>query len=217
MTRSGGYYDEMRNDHTDDAGLEAMITGSPDPDHPLGRMLTDLKDSATGWPTSDQAAEHVAAAVHQARLNVPAPVAPKAAVPTRHRIPRRRTVFSFLTTSLIGKILVGSMALAATTGSLAATGNLPDTAQTAVANTVGVIGIQIPNPAEIDEAVETDEAPEVDEAVETDEAPEVDEAVETDEAPEVDEAVETDEAPEVAEAPEADEAAETDEAPEATG
>ncbi len=179
MTHSGGNYNEMSKNHTTDSGLEAMITGSPDPDHPLGRMLSDLREAATGWPTTDKASEHVAAAVQEARLNVSAQASPAVTSPGR-RVTRRRTVLNFLATSLIGKILAGSIAFAATGGTLAATGSLPDPIQAAVANTVEVIGLEVPNPSEAEPATEI-ESFDVEEAVEahlSDEAAEAKDAVE---------------------------------------
>ncbi|GMQ86096.1 MAG: hypothetical protein BMS9Abin07_1668 [Acidimicrobiia bacterium] len=217
MSRYGGDYDEMSKDQLLDDGLEAMITGSPDPDHGVGQALIELRQAAVSPPSSGQMSTHVSMAVQEALLNVPTPASSASTARRRPRT-RRRRVFSALTTSLIAKILVGSMALAATGGTLAATGNLPDPVQTVVADTVDNIGINIPHPddsvaqVDSDEAVEVDVAPEIDVAVETDVAPEIDVAVETDVAPEIDVAVETDEAPE---ADEADEAVEADEAPEA--
>ena len=206
MTYSGGNYNEMSKNHTADEGLEAMITGSPDPDHPLGRMFSDLRDSATGWPTTDKAADHIAAAVQEARLNVSAQASP-AVMPTRRRRPRRRTVFSYLATSLIGKILAGTMAFAATGGTLAVTGSLPDPVQSAVANTVEVVGIHIPDPSDAEVVVVIDEAPEAEAADVVDEpggaveAKDAEDAVELDEGDEADledadEAVEVDDADE---------------------
>ncbi len=183
MTRSGGDYDEMRKNHTTDAGLEAMVTGSADPDHPLGRMLMDLRESATGWPNPDRASEHVAAAVREARLNVQAPTSPTV-TPTRRQSTRRRTVFSFLTSSLIGKILAGTVAFAATGGTLAATGTLPDPVQSVVADTVEVVGIHIPDPSDADDVIVVDEEPAVEEADHTEDAAEIadEEAVELEDA-----------------------------------
>jgi len=243
MTRSGGNYDEMgTNDFLDD-GLEAMVTGSLDPDHPLGYLLGELRDSAMGWPAPDQAAEHVAAAVQQARLNVPAPALSGASMsPGRRTTTRRRTVIRFLTSTLIGKILAGSVAFAAAGGSLAATGNLPAPAQTAVANTVQVVGIHIPDPADdpIADSVDTppadetadssdgskvadlpaaSETPEATDASNDAEVTDTTEAPEATDAPEDAEVVEAPEAPEVTEtteAPEAPEVTETTEAPETT-
>jgi len=161
-----------------------MITGSPDPDHPLGRMFSDLRESATGWPTTDKAADHIAAAVQESRLNVTAQASP-AVMPEGRRVPRRRTVFTYLATSLVGKILVGSVAFAATGGTLAVTGSLPDPVQSAVASTVEVVGIHIPDPSDAEAIVVIDEAPEADEAVVADEASDAVEAKDAQDAVEL--------------------------------
>lgn len=58
---------------------------------------------------------------------------------------RRRLVFESVFATLAAKLVLGGAAVAmAATGGLAATGNLPDGAQTAVAQTVEGIGINIP-------------------------------------------------------------------------
>jgi len=54
MNDTGGDFNEMSKNHANDAGFVAMITGSPDPDHPLGHMLNDLEESAMGWPSTVQ-------------------------------------------------------------------------------------------------------------------------------------------------------------------
>lgn len=51
---------------------------------------------------------------------------------------------TFLST-LLGKLAVGAVALAATSGGLAATGNLPDPAQDWAAERLGAMGIEIPD------------------------------------------------------------------------
>jgi hypothetical protein len=55
---------------------------------------------------------------------------------------------TFLST-LLAKLLVASVALAATASGLAATGTLPDPAQQWAADLLKNVGIEIPNPAEI--------------------------------------------------------------------
>jgi hypothetical protein len=60
---------------------------------------------------------------------------------------RRRAALTALMSSLAAKIAFAAVAVAATTGGLAATGNLPDPAQQLVSEVVGRIGIHIPTPA----------------------------------------------------------------------
>ncbi len=74
-------------------------------------------------------------------------------------------ISTFLST-LLGKLAVGTVALAATTGGLAATGNLPDPAQQWVADAISHIGVDIPAPSDV-------ELPEQTDGVEMPEAPEL--------------------------------------------
>lgn len=59
--------------------------------------------------------------------------------------------------SLIGKLAIGTVALATTTGGLAATGNLPDPAQEWAAEQLGAVGIEIPVDDEAETEVEAED------------------------------------------------------------
>lgn len=73
-------------------------------------------------------------------------------LPTRWR---RRIMLSTFLSSLAGKLAIGSVALATTTGGLAATGNLPDPVQDWTADRLGAIGIEIPS-SEVEIETEVD-------------------------------------------------------------
>lgn len=81
--------------------------------------------------------------------SVPVQVKARAGKPLPTRWRRRAMLSTFLST-LIGKLLIGSVALAATTGGLAATDSLPEPAQVWVAENLKQIGIEVPNPGEIE-------------------------------------------------------------------
>lgn len=59
--------------------------------------------------------------------------------------------------SLIGKLAIGTVALATTTGGLAATGNLPDPAQDWAADRLGAVGIEVPVGDEVETEVEAED------------------------------------------------------------
>ena len=92
------------------------------------------------------------------------------------RLPARKwrkpvMITTFLST-LLGKLTVAGVALAASTGGLAATGNLPDPAQVWASEALSNVGIKIPDSDEIELADETDavEVPEVEAPVLPEEA-----------------------------------------------
>ncbi|MCJ7725534.1 MAG: hypothetical protein MUP76_04000, partial [Acidimicrobiia bacterium] len=80
----------------------------------------------TQAPSTETAADHISAAAEAART---APVIGPAAVRSTVPRSRRRTVFASLISTLIGKILIGSMAVAAATAGVGAAGALPDPVQ----------------------------------------------------------------------------------------
>ncbi len=69
-------------------------------------------------------------------------------------------MFSTLLSTLLGKLAIGTVALAATTSGLAATDNLPDPAQQWVSDVVSHIGIDIPAPSDLPDQVDGVEPPE---------------------------------------------------------
>jgi len=144
MSDFGGYHDEMTHDCPLDEASEHMVTGRLDPTSPVGAVLDEIRGQVGTPPSPEAASAHLAAAVRESQLVKPDPASQLDR--TRRHSQRRRRVFSFLTSSLLGKILAGSMAFAATTGTLAATGALPDPVQGVVADVVSVVGIDIPNP-----------------------------------------------------------------------
>ncbi len=78
---------------------------------------------------------------------------------------RRRAMISTFVSTLLGKLAVATVAVAATTGGLAATDSLPDPAQQWVSDVVENIGIDIPSPLDVElpeqaDGVETPELPE---------------------------------------------------------
>lgn len=70
---------------------------------------------------------------------------------------RRRAMLTTFLSSLIGKLAIGTVALATTTGGLAATGSLPDPAQDWAAERLGAVGIEVPVGDEAETEVEAED------------------------------------------------------------
>ncbi len=217
MSVSGGNYDEMGTEHISDKEIEMILSGSVEPGSLLGDAIVELRDSVIEKPAGDLATLHIAAAVNEARL------ASQAVVPVRtvRRRPRhsvrRKAVFTAMTSSLIIRLLLGSLALAATGGTVAAaTGNLPDPIQAVVSEAADNIGIDIPHPDEVLESADVSDNDQVSEPADVSDSAEIVESDETSEITEPAEAGEVTEAPEAAETTELTEAPEAAEATELT-
>jgi hypothetical protein len=77
---------------------------------------------------------------------------------------RRRAMIQTFLSTLLGKLVVGTAALAVATTGMAATGTLPDPAQQWASDAVSGVGIEIPAPGDADtagehESIEMPEAP----------------------------------------------------------
>lgn len=153
MTSSDGYQDEMRDRSLSDQQIEALLTGDPtgaeDLDS-LAELLAELRGAVQVEVPAELAAAHVAAAAQAARHSTVDAAAPRRETGTVPRA-RRRIVFSGFLSTLLGKVLAGSVALAAAGGAAAATGTLPDPAQSVVAEWAEGLGIELPSPELPDE------------------------------------------------------------------
>jgi len=150
-----------------DEEIEAVLAGDYAGEDASLRDLAAFTREAKATLAAAQAdvtrAAHLAAIAEAAAEIDRAPVsAPKSAA---SRLLRRvRLVFSSLFASLIAKVALVGVALAATTGGLAATGSLPDPAQEALARASERVGFELPTGDDSeegeDEAGVPDELPE---------------------------------------------------------
>ncbi|MGH2687804.1 MAG: hypothetical protein ACRDKW_03215 [Actinomycetota bacterium] len=139
-----------------DEDLDRLLSGlapAGDGFDELAALVRDVQSACS--VTLDGAAEdrHVMPIVAAAQLIEPEDtVAPRSRRRTSG-LPawRRRTVFGSLFASLTAKIAGVAVASTVAAGGFAATGTLPDPAQTAVANVVEKVGITIPNPEKAEE------------------------------------------------------------------
>jgi len=114
------------SDFSNNLDLESLLRGRAGPDLEQWEMFVDdLRQVASAQADVSVAESHITAAAEMART---AP-ARRPAVASTTPVLRRRTVFTGLITTIIGKVLVGSMAVAAATAGAAAAGVLPDPVQ----------------------------------------------------------------------------------------
>jgi hypothetical protein len=136
----------------------------------LADLARDVKAVLTAVPDDATRATHLLAISEAAAELDETPA--RASKPARSFTLLRRTkfVFASLVASLVGKIALVGVAVAATTGGLAATGSLPDAAQDALARAGEKVGIQLPAgdghegagvPDELPEPTEGSSAPSV--------------------------------------------------------
>jgi hypothetical protein len=153
-----------------DLEIEELLSGSAHADgeglDDLNALLGELRAAGSLESVADTLVDrHVALAAEAARMSagaLPTVGQPHRPVP-RLRVRRRKLVLGTLLSSIVGKVVVGSVALAAATGGAAAAGVLPDPAQQAIADVASHIGIDLPSPADhtdgvLDEAAETAQA-----------------------------------------------------------
>ena len=163
MSGGGDYTDEMGHlTGLSEKDLERLLSGMAPADGALDGLAALVRDAHSAYKVVPGRAvqdRHVLSIVQQARLAIDngdpvarpvrkahGPAWQAAGLPKWRR---RRTVLTSLFASLGMKLTLGAaVAATAATGGLAATGNLPDAAQTAVANAVEKIGITIPNPGD---------------------------------------------------------------------
>lgn len=131
--------------HDTEAAIDAFLRGTDTGNGHLDKLLRGIR-SVPARPAPDDAlisrvsAEAGAGAdVHRRRSGRSAVLPPRW---------RRRAVLSTLGSSIIGKIAVAGVALATTTGGLAAADALPDPAQQIVSDVAARIGISLPAPDE---------------------------------------------------------------------
>ncbi|MFQ5521963.1 MAG: hypothetical protein ACE5F5_00085 [Acidimicrobiia bacterium] len=128
-----------------DETIDRFLAGEsvPDLDDQVTNLLGTLSDSTvTGYDTGLPAS----LAVEVTRASgVPTRTRFRAGRPLPMRW-RRRIMLSTILSSFLGKLLIGSVALATTAGGFAATGNLPDPAQAWAAQAFDFIGVEIPGP-----------------------------------------------------------------------
>jgi len=128
--------------------VDRVLTGRYDGDdvklRDLTRVARDVKATLIAGPDDKTRATHlVAIGEAAANLDVRRSPAPTSA-PSRSLVRRAGLVFTSLFATLIGKIALVGVAVAATTGGLAATGSLPDPAQEALTRVGERIGIHLP-------------------------------------------------------------------------
>ncbi len=146
MGSNVGNRDEMkRSKRHFDNQLDRLLAGEEVPEigEGLSELVTRLRSE-----TQDRELDNALAS----SLAVEAENAQGAPVRTRFRagkpLPtkwRRRIMLSTFLSSLFGKLAIGAVALATTTGGLAATGNLPDPAQDWASEQLASIGVEIPD------------------------------------------------------------------------
>jgi hypothetical protein len=139
MKRSKQYLDEwIRPLTADDRGLE------------LGDKLAGFIDrlrseSNFAGPAPQELAGRLAAEARSVAHDAPASVS----LPPARKSRKRAMIATFLST-LLGKLAVAGVALAATTGGLAVTGSLPDPAQEWASGALSNLGIEIPAASDVD-------------------------------------------------------------------
>ncbi|HZD17481.1 MAG TPA: hypothetical protein VE669_05015, partial [Actinomycetota bacterium] len=159
MSDAGAYRDEMaRLSKLDDGDLDRILSGrvpadAPDPAKDLDAFVRSLRDACTGPPPEAVERRHLAAIMEASRTLAdrgersrrPVRSARERAAPAPGRpTPRRKLMPAGLFASLTARITGVALAAAVATGGLAAAGALPDPAQEAVSDALGVIGIHVP-------------------------------------------------------------------------
>ena len=136
-----------------DSQLDRLLTGDevPELEEGLTDLVTQLQAGTAGRGPDNRLAQTLAAEAANAEgTSVRTKSRPGKPLPTRWR---RRIMLSTFLSSLFGKLAIGAVALATTTGGLAATGNLPDPVQDWAAEQLASIGADIPDST--DQADET--------------------------------------------------------------
>lgn len=136
--------------------ISRLLAGEGDStEEPLARFVDQLRsDSTAPGSTGSDLISRMAEETQKAAESAPGFTykSPVRTLPPRWR---RRIMLSTFLSSLAGKLLVGSVALAATGGGLAASGNLPDPLQAAAQDALAQINIEIPGPdVEADDTAE---------------------------------------------------------------
>lgn len=158
MRLPDGYQDEMRTFPPSDDEIEAIIASRSDESldgahGALRQFLVLLETELTS--ASPYAASHIRRAA-AAALGATDEAPQRASVGKRFGL-RRRAVTAALTSGFLVKMMAGAVAVAAVGGgAAAATGNLPEPVQTAVADALEVVGIHVPNPAQESAEVATE-------------------------------------------------------------
>jgi len=110
----------------------------------LSDIARDVKATLMAGPDDATRATHLVA-IGDAAANLDVKRAPASTpAPSPSRLRRVKVVLTSLLASLVGKIALVSVAVAATTGGLAATGSLPDAAQDALARAAERVGFELP-------------------------------------------------------------------------
>jgi len=123
--------------------LEGEYAGEDPSLHALATYARDAKATFAAAPDEATRATHLMA-IAEAAVDVDATPAPVLTPAPSSPFRRMKIVLTSLFASLIGKIALASVALAATTGGLAATGSLPDPAQEALARAGEKVGFDLP-------------------------------------------------------------------------
>ena len=123
--------------------LEGEYAGEDPSLHALATYARGAKATFAAAPDEATRATHLMA-IAEAAVDVDATPAPVLTPAPSSPFRRMKIVLTSLFASLIGKIALASVALAATTGGLAATGSLPDPAQEALARAGEKVGFDLP-------------------------------------------------------------------------
>lgn len=145
MRRCVGYRGDMwRSKRKHASQIDRLLAGESVPE--MGDGVVELADQLSSEPDRQEIPGDLVTTL--AREASEAESAPSGTrnrtqkpLPTRWR---RRAMLTTFLSSLIGKLAIGTVALATTTGGLAATGSLPDTAQDWASEQLGAIGIEVP-------------------------------------------------------------------------
>lgn len=161
------------NDDEIDQVLAGEYTGEDVSLRRLASYAQDVKVTFSAAPGEATRATHLMA-IAEAAADVDATPAPVLTPAPSGPFRRLKLVLTSLFASLIGKVAIAGVALAATTGGLAATGSLPDPAQEALARAGEKVGFDLPVgddrvtdgddagvPDELPEATEGSSAPSV--------------------------------------------------------
>jgi hypothetical protein len=165
MSASSGNRDEMgRIWGLRDEEIDRLLAGQV----PAGQELDDLaafsrtvRESLPRTPSPAVENAHLAVIAEAARLASDPALVPGGQTerPDRERVgrPRRRTMSSVIFGTLAAKIATVTVAAAAATGGLAATGSLPAPAQDAVASAVSHVGVHFPTSQDGEDGTDANE------------------------------------------------------------
>jgi hypothetical protein len=141
---------------TTESAIAAYLQGEKTGDDRLDALLDAIAAVPSAPDHRDDLITRIATATGEAASTLPTGVRAPGSKPLPPRW-RRRAAFSTILSSIAGKIALAGVALASTTGGLAAADALPDPAQQIVSDVAERIGISLPAPADHPSNAATDE------------------------------------------------------------